>query len=58
MTAYLKSIGEQVSKIIQNYQRNYGSDLEQYIISHNPSCPADVDRLTLDYNTKVTKGFL
>lgn len=58
MIAYLNFIGEQISKLIHKLQYTYGSDLEQYIISHNPSCSADVERLTVDYNTKITRGYL
>ena len=58
MIAYLLYIGEQLSKLIQKLHRDYGSELEQYIISHNPSCSADVERLTAEYNTKNSRGFL
>ena len=58
MIAYLLYIGEQISKLFGKLQNSYGSDLEQYIISHNPSCSADVERLTAEYNTKNSRGFL
>ena len=58
MIAYLNFIGEQFLKLIEKLQYNYGSDLEKYIISQNPSCSADVERLTVEYNTKISRGFL
>jgi hypothetical protein len=37
------------------FQNSYGSDLEQYIVSHNPQHPGDVERLTTEYNQKQSK---
>lgn len=39
-------------------QSTYGSDLEQYIVSHNPHDTADVERLTREYDLAATKRFL
>jgi hypothetical protein len=36
----------------------YGSDLEDYITSHNPCDTADVERLTKEYDQKAQRGFL
>lgn len=36
----------------------YGSSLEQYIADNNPQHSGDVERLTVEYNTKVSKGLL
>lgn len=36
----------------------YGSELEQYINSHNPCDPSDVERLTKEYDQKSQRGFL
>jgi multidrug resistance efflux pump len=36
----------------------YGSSLEQYITSHNPQHSGDVERLTVEYNQKVSRGLL
>ena len=58
MIAYLKFIGEQISNLFHKLQTSYGSELENYIISHNPTCSADVERLTVDYNTKIARDYL
>lgn len=39
-------------------QTTYGSDLEQYIVSHNPNDTSDVERLTREYDLASTKRFL
>jgi purine nucleoside permease len=39
-------------------QNTYGSSLEQYIVDRNPQHSGDVERLTAEYNLKVTKGLL
>lgn len=39
-------------------QSTYGSDLEQYIASHNPHDTADVERLAREYDQKVQRNFL
>jgi len=36
----------------------YGSQLEQYIISHKPNDTADVERLTREYDLAASKRFL
>ena len=35
---------------------SYGSSLEQYIADNNPQHSGDVDRLTAEYNLKVSRG--
>lgn len=37
---------------------SYGSQLERYIVSHNPKDAADVERLTLEFQEKQNKNFL
>jgi hypothetical protein len=39
-------------------QSNYGSELEQYILSKYPQNTGDVDRLTLEFNRKVEASWL
>ena len=36
----------------------YGSNLEQYIASRNPQHSGDVERLTAEYNLKMSRGLL
>ena len=36
----------------------YGSSLEHYITSRNPQHSGDVERLTVEYNMKVSRGIL
>jgi len=38
--------------------KSYGTSLEQYITSHNPQHSGDVERLTMEYNQKVSRGLL
>jgi len=44
--------------IVARSQRTYGSSLEQYIEDHNPQHSGDVERLTVEYNTKASRGQL
>ena len=44
IVGWVKSLAEQFSK-----PQTYGSALEQYIVSHQPQNPADVDRLMRDF---------
>lgn len=37
---------------------SYGTELEKYIVSHNPQDTGDVERLALEYNRKIKEGFL
>lgn len=39
-------------------ESTYGSDLENYIVSHNPQDTGDVERLAQEYNRKFKEGFL
>ena len=41
-------------KSIDNY--SYGVSLEHYILSNYPRTTGDVDRLTAEYNYKVSRG--
>ena len=36
----------------------YGSSLEEYILKNNPPHSGDVERLTVEYNMKVSRGIL
>jgi hypothetical protein len=36
----------------------YGSSLEHYITSRNPQHSGDVERLTVEYHMKVSRGLL
>ena len=44
--------------IVARGQRTYGSSLEQYIVDNNPQHSGDVERLTVEYNMKVSRGIL
>ena len=48
--------GYRVAK--SSHNTTYGSSLEYYITSKNPQHSGDVDRLTVEYNMKVSKGLL
>jgi len=37
---------------------SYGSSLEQYITERNPQHSGDVERLTVEYNMKISRGIL
>jgi hypothetical protein len=37
---------------------SYGSSLEHYITSRNPQHSGDVERLTVEYHMKVSRGIL
>ena len=41
---------------IARSQKTYGSSLEQYIADNNPQNNGDVERLTVEYNIKVSRG--
>lgn len=44
-------------KIIEKiFSKSYGSELEQYIISRDPKNTGDVERYTIEYNSKVSKS--
>jgi hypothetical protein len=43
---------------IARSQKTYGSSLEQYIAEHNPQNSGDVERLTVEYNMKSSRGQL
>lgn len=48
--------GYRVAKSAKN--TNTCSSLEQYITEHNPQHSGDVERLTAEYNLKVSKELL
>ena len=48
--------GYRIAKSSNN--TSYGSSLEHYIASHNPQHSGDVERLTVEYNLKVSRGLL
>jgi hypothetical protein len=48
--------GYRVAK--SSHNTSYGSSLEHYILTHNPQHSGDVERLTAEYNMKVSKGLL
>lgn len=37
---------------------SYGTELEKYIVSHNPQDIGDIERLAQEYNRKLNEGFL
>jgi hypothetical protein len=49
-----------IKSLFQAFQKpsTYGSELEAYIVSHDPQTAYDVDRLTREFDTKQYKGFL
>lgn len=46
---FLKKIEEYLSK----FSNRYSSELEKYIVSHNPQSEADIERLTVEYHKKL-----
>jgi hypothetical protein len=46
--------------LVQSFQKpaTYGSELEAYIVSHDPQTAYDVDRLTREFDAKQTRGYL
>lgn len=39
-------------------QATYSSELERYIINHNPQNGGDIERLTKQYDTQLSQGKL
>lgn len=37
-------------------QRSYSSELERYIVSHNPQNGGDIERLTRQFDTQLSQG--
>jgi hypothetical protein len=56
ITAGLAYAGYRVAK--SSRTSSYGSSLEQYITDGNPQHSGDVERLTAEYNLKVSRGLL
>lgn len=44
--------------MVSESKSTYGSELERYIISHNPHDTADVERLAREYDQKAQRSFL
>jgi len=49
MLSYIKQLLSSV------FKKSYGSELEEYIVARNPTHTGDVERLTLEYNSKINK---
>jgi hypothetical protein len=56
LTLALVYAGYRVAKSSRN--TTYGSSLEHYITSRNPQHSGDVERLTVEYNMKVSRGVI
>lgn len=46
-----------VERIIKTFDLSHGSELEQYITSHEPKSEADIERLTNQYLYRKNKSF-
>lgn len=44
--------------VLVSKSQTHGSQLEEYIVSNNPTDTADVERLTREYNRKTKAGYL
>jgi hypothetical protein len=44
--------------MVTSKSQTYGSQLEKYIVSNNPTDTADVERLTREYNQKSKGSYL
>ena len=44
-------------RITRTFALSYGSELEQYITSHEPKSEADIERLTNQYLYRKNKSF-
>ena len=51
-------VGVVLPAIADSKNSTYGSELEDYIVSHNPRDTADVERLTKEYDQKAQRNFL
>lgn len=45
-------------RVAKSPNTSYGSSLEQYITNSNPKDVGDVERLTIEYNMKMSRGVL
>jgi hypothetical protein len=45
-------------RVAKSSNVTYGSSLEQYIADHNPQHSGDVERLTVEYNMKASRGLI
>ena len=56
----LKKTESFLKKVLQKLfeQSTYKSDLESYIVSRNPQCPGDIERLTIEYGHRNKGGWL
>jgi hypothetical protein len=57
---FIQSIAGWVKSLTQDFGKpqTYGSELEAYIVSHQPQSPGDVDRLMREFDQKNHGGFL
>ena len=46
-----------IERITNTFGLSYGSDLEQYIVSHEPKTEADVERLTNQFLYRKNRSF-
>ena len=45
-------------RVAKSSNVTYGSSLEQYIADNNPQHSGDVERLTVEYNMKASRGLI
>ena len=58
-TMLLQSMLTYIPKLFnQTYKNPYGSELERYIVSHNPQSIYDVEKLTQEFDKKNSEGML
>jgi translation elongation factor P/translation initiation factor 5A len=46
-----------IERITKRFALSNGSELEQYITSHEPKCEADIERLTNQYLYRKNRSF-
>jgi hypothetical protein len=47
---------ELINNFFKRISGNYGNDLESFITSRDPKNEGDVERLTLEYNTRLLQN--
>lgn len=46
-----------VKTLFGNFSKdNYGSELQKYILSHNPKHHSDIDKLTMEFNNLIARS--
>lgn len=45
---------KKIEGYFSKFARSYSSELEKYIVSHNPQTEADVERLTAEFNRRMS----